>query len=160
VRLLRDLRDWCAHPISLFLFRIALAAVFLAAALPKIRDPFEFAWAVHRYGILPEAWEAAFAVFLPVLELWVALALLLGFWSRAASLLCAGMLVIFIAALYSAIERGLNIDCGCFDPKGASPVGYRRIAEDVALLVACLPPLIWSSGRYGLDSLSRRSSPD
>lgn len=160
MKLWRDFRDWCTHPFSLVLFRVVLAVVWIAAAAPKIRDPFEFAWAVHRYGIVPaNSFEAWFAVILPVLELWVGVALLIGLWTRAGALLSVGMLIMFIAALASAVHRGLNIDCGCFDPKGASPVGYRRILEDSILLLLCVPPLIRGSGDYGLEAWFRRSSP-
>jgi uncharacterized membrane protein YphA (DoxX/SURF4 family) len=161
LRLAQDVRDWFAHPITILLFRIVLAVVFLAAAFPKIRDPMAFAWAIHRYGMVPPtSLEVWFAVILPVLELWVGFALLFGFWTRGSALLTGGMLVMFIIALFSAVQRGLDIDCGCFSPESASPVGYKRILEDVGLLILCLPPLMWGSRRYGLDSLRRKSSPD
>jgi len=145
----------------LLVFRLVVAAVFIVASLPKIHDPLQFGIAVHRYGMLPNgSIEAWFAVILPVMELWVGLGLLTGFWTRSNALVTAGMLVMFIIALTSAVERGLNIDCGCFDPDGASPVGYRRIIEDIILLLMCIPPLIRGSGWLGVDCLFRRSSPD
>jgi uncharacterized membrane protein YphA (DoxX/SURF4 family) len=160
VSILRKAGKVLGHPSLVMLFRLVPAVVFIVASIPKIQDPVGFGLAAHRYGMLPTgSLQAWFALILPVLELWVGLGLLVGFWTRANALLCGGMLVMFIIALTSAVERGLNIDCGCFDPDGASPVGYRRIIEDVILLLLCIPPLIRGSGWLGVDALFRRRSP-
>jgi uncharacterized membrane protein YphA (DoxX/SURF4 family) len=159
VSILRKAGRALTHPSLLFLFRLVPAVVFIVAAIPKIQDPVAFGLAAHRYGMLPSGnIQAWFALILPVLELWVGLGLLVGFWTRANALLCSGMLVMFIVALTSAVQRGLNIDCGCFDPEGASPVGYRRIIEDVVLLLLCIPPLIKGSGWLGVDRLFARKA--
>ncbi|MFH1009719.1 MAG: MauE/DoxX family redox-associated membrane protein [bacterium] len=124
-----------------FLCRIGLAAVFLFAAWPKLQDPAAFAKAIWNYRmalpLLGMNYVNAMALFLPALELVLALALVVGIWRRGASLLTMAFMLLFIIAISSAVARGLNIDCGCFGTSQAGvaiahKVGLRRLLEDVA----------------------------
>lgn len=116
--------------------RAILAVVFLAAAIPKIRDPAGFAKSIHHYQLLPDAWINPLAIFLPWLEWVVAVALLIApRLRRGALLLIAAMLVMFIGAIGSAMARGINIDCGCFSTGGnGMRAGGPHLVFDLALL--------------------------
>ncbi|MDD5089125.1 MAG: hypothetical protein PHI18_10070, partial [bacterium] len=113
--------------------RIALAAVFLSAAVPKLLDPATFAKDILNYRVsLPligQDYVFLVAAFMPALELIGALALLFPRWKRAGSLVIGSLLVLFIALIAQAVIRGLNIDCGCF---GRSAVSL-TLAEEVGL---------------------------
>ncbi len=127
-----------------FLCRLGLAVVFLVAAWPKIQDPVAFAKAISNYRIaLPIVgmnYINAMAFFLPALEMVLALVLVASVWRRGAGLLTAILMVMFIAAISSAMARDLNIDCGCFGSTKlgaaiAHKVRLRRLLEDVAYLI-------------------------
>ncbi len=96
------------------LTRWALVAIFLAAALPKIFAPADFALSIANYKIVPHILINIIALTLPWLELVVAILLVCRFWTPAVFFLANTMLLIFLAALVSAYFRGLDIDCGCF----------------------------------------------
>jgi hypothetical protein len=97
-----------------FLLRLAIAALFLFAAVTKLVDPSAFAQQIVNYQLTPWPAAAVLSVFLPALELCVGVCLLVGSWESGALVWVAILLTIFSGALLSAIVRGLSIDCGCF----------------------------------------------
>ena len=130
-----------------WLCRIALVAVFLLAAIPKLLDPMTFAKDIANYRVffplIGQSYIYPVAMFMPGLELVAALALLFGKWKRAGSLLTAGLLLLFIVLIGQAYARGLNIDCGCFGRAGASialaqKVGLQKILENTLWLIMAL----------------------
>jgi putative oxidoreductase len=100
--------------IARLLLRVAIAALFLFAAITKLVDPSSFAQQIANYQLTPWPATAVLSVFLPALELCVGISLLLGRWESGALVWVAILLMIFAGALISAIVRGLGIDCGCF----------------------------------------------
>ena len=100
--------------IGRLLLRVAIAALFLFAAITKLVDPSSFAQQIANYQLTPWPATALLAIFLPALELCVGISLLLGRWESGALVWVAILLTIFSGALLSAIVRGLSIDCGCF----------------------------------------------
>lgn len=112
-------RGWWAHPWLTIRVQLALGAVFIAAALPKIADPPAFAHAIYNYRILPGQLINAMALVLPWVELFAGLALILDFWKREAAVLTGLLLLIFVAAIGLNLSRGHAIDCGCFDVHAA-----------------------------------------
>ena len=96
------------------LLRVAIAALFLFAAITKLVDPSAFAQQIANYQLTPWLATAVLSVFFPALELCVGISLLLGRWESGALVWVAILLTIFSGALLSAIVRGLSIDCGCF----------------------------------------------
>src|ERR1700757_2598721 len=97
-----------------FLLPLAIAALFLFAAVTKLVDPSSFAQQIANYQLTPWLATAVLSVFFPALELSVGVCLLLGRWESGALAWVAVLLIIFSGALLSAIVRGLSIDCGCF----------------------------------------------
>jgi len=76
---------------------------------------------------------------LPILELVVGVCLVLGLFTRPASVVSAVLFVAFILGIASAWGRGLQIDCGCFGGGGFDADATSKypweIARDVGLLV-------------------------
>jgi uncharacterized membrane protein YphA (DoxX/SURF4 family) len=132
-----------ARRIIALLLRLGLGGVFVAASVPKILDPAGFSRNIFHYEILPGNLVNAVAITLPWVELLVGLCLIAGFRLRGAALTAIVSLVIFTAAMSSALARGLNIDCGCFKTSG-TPLGPERILGDLALLVAAVLVYRWS----------------
>lgn len=129
--------------------RLALAAIFAFAAIPKLGDAASFARDIDNYHMLPVEWAAPLAVMMPPLELLVALALLVGFHARGAALVSAGMMLVFAVAMAQAIARGIDLDCGCFGSALAMEVSGWSILRNVVLASLSLPIL------YGPEVLPR-----
>ncbi|MBJ6750772.1 DoxX family membrane protein [Geomonas sp. Red421] len=114
--------------------RIALGAVFIYAAIPKIADPVTFAGSVAAYQILPYFWSYVTAAVLPFLELTCGLLLILGVRVRSGALIIGALNVVFMAALSAAMIRGLDIDCGCFRPDGPKTAPWVALVRDAFFL--------------------------
>lgn len=134
--------------ILLIIGRIALAGIFLAAGVSKLKPltgmPWTvasvktslamFAMGVDSYQILP-AWAVSpVAHFLPFFEIVLAIWLLSGFALRVSSLLSTLAICVFIYAMFSAWRRGLTINCGCFG-QGGAPIGPKDMMRDGLLFL-------------------------
>ena len=118
--------------------RLALAVLFIAASYYKIQAPGAFAHQIYNYKILPVWAINPAAIVLPWLQLFVGVALLFNGFVKGASLWALIMVVLFQAAVASALVRDLNIACGCFK-SGGSPATWWTFARDsVFLLLAAL----------------------
>ena len=126
--------------IGLLALRLGMAAVFISAAIPKIREPDLFAMSIFNYHMLPHWGVNAMAIVLPWLEFFLGVALTLGLWRRASALLVSALMVVFMVAFVTAKARGLNISCGCFElGEQAKPSSLVWVVlRDLGLLVGAL----------------------
>ena len=115
----RPLSEWLSHPWLTVRVQIALGAIFVVAAFPKVVDPPSFAHMIYNYRLVPGAAINAFALVMPWVEILVGLALILGVWPREAAALAGFLLLVFIAAIGFNLVRGHAVDCGCFDVHSA-----------------------------------------
>jgi len=116
--------------------RAVVAGVFVWAAIPKILDPAQFAESIANYHLLPGAMVGPLAAGLPVLELVVAAALLLGVQARGAALVAIALLVVFAGGMAQAILRGIDLDCGCFGAATRAQVTWWSVARNAGLSAA------------------------
>ena len=128
-------RERLTHPWLTVRVQIALGAIFVVAALPKIADPPSFAHMIYNYRILPGSLINISALVMPWVELVVGLALILGVWVRPARWLVALMLVTFMLAIAINLGRDNAIDCGCFDTSAANKTHDERIRDMWIVLV-------------------------
>ena len=142
-------------PIALIL-RLALGGLFLLAAFYKLRDPLTFAEAVMAYRMgLPDALTQLATYAVPWTEVFCAVALVLGLWTRAAAVVFSLLIAVFLVGIVSVIARELNITCGCFGKfklycEGA--VGWCKVRENLALMAMATVLVIWGGGRVSLDA--------
>lgn len=144
-------REALTHPWLTVRVQIALGAIFVVAAWPKIADPPSFAHMIYNYRILPGALINITALVMPWLELLTGLCLILGIWTRSARWLVTAMLVVFMVAITVNLMRGNAIDCGCFDTSAAGK-SYDEMMRDMwvvlirdaGMLLMCAQ-LAWSS---------------
>ena len=124
-----------------FVCRLGLGALFIYSALAKISAPYDFAFSVIRYRVLPDFTIGIFSLTMPMLELLAGLSMIFTKWLRESALLVTGMFAMFIVALVQALARGLEISCGCFDVPSVSEREEILIAliRDVVLVV----PAAW-----------------
>ena len=134
--------QWLAHPWLTVRVQIALGALFVAAALPKIADPPSFAHMIYNYRILPAGLINFTALTMPWVEILAGLALILGLWVRPARWLVAAMLVVFIIAISFNLWRDNAIDCGCFDVSAAGKTHEEQIRDMWMVIVRDIGMLV------------------
>lgn len=135
-------RNW---PQWLFLLcRLLLGLVFVYASYDKILHPQAFALAVFNYQIVPEPTINLIALILPWLELLLGLCLLFAVWLPGATVLGAGLLIVFLGALIYNQSRGLNMHCGCFSTEvQEGPAGLGTVLRDLVFLAVSLYLLVY-----------------
>ena len=134
---MKSAERFCYH-----LARLLLALVFIYAGAVKMQDVVAFAGHVAAYQILPYAVNYLVAATLPYVEFLAGIILLLNVRVRPALVVVGGMTLVFMVALVSVMFRGLEIDCGCFDPAGGQDVTARvALLRDVGLMI--LVVLTW-----------------
>jgi putative oxidoreductase len=122
-------RERLTHPWLTVRVQIALGAIFVAAALPKISDPPSFAHMIFNYRVLPGGLINLSALVMPWVELLAGLALILGVWVKPARWIVSLLLVTFMIAITINLARGNAIDCGCFDVSAANKTHEERIHD-------------------------------
>ncbi len=128
--------------------RMIIALVFLYAGSMKAQDVAAFAGQIAQYQLLPYAWNYLVAGILPYLELLCGVLLLVNQRVRPATLVLFVLNLVFIAVLASAVVRGFDIDCGCFNSAAQHPTTpLSALLRDIGLMVLMI--LIWGlAGMY------------
>lgn len=118
--------------------RIVLGAVFIYAGVMKIGHPQQLADSIAAFEILPRMMVSPLALGLPPFEIVSGLLLAVGWLRRVAAFATVIAMAVFSVALFSAILRGLTLDCGCFGAGGgSSPLKmWLDLGRDVVLLAA------------------------
>jgi hypothetical protein len=97
---------------------LVIAAVLGVSGAIKLRHPGVFARQVENYRIVPRAAVMPVAVIVAVAEAGGAALLLLPAARLYGLLIAGGLIVMFLAAMSSAMARGTRIPCGCFGGPG------------------------------------------
>jgi putative oxidoreductase len=116
------------------LSQVALAVVFAFAGVLKAADPNAFAEEIMRYQLVPWPVAVAMALWLPFLEMAAGAGILIPALRTGALAIVTALLLTFTAALLSAWQRGLNIDCGCFGPALGHQTVIQGLERDGLLL--------------------------
>lgn len=124
--------------IAVIVARMVIAAVFVFAAVPKLIAPRLFAEAIANYHLVPDSMSSIAASVMPVMELVIAVALLIGVKERGAAVASALMLLVFALAMTTTIARGINLDCGCFGAAAEAQVSWLTVARNVLLMVVSI----------------------
>lgn len=114
----RDIKTLVLDVLSA-LARFYMAYVWISAGWSKIGVRLDTAKTIEAYEIFTPAWSDLLAQIIGPLELAGGLLLLLGINLRWSGKVSIYVLVLFIIGMLSAWQRGLVIDCGCFDPSAA-----------------------------------------
>lgn len=141
------------HPYVSLLARVGVGVVFLVAGATKILEPDKFAKSIIAYQLVPEAATNAMALWLSWLEVISGVLLILGVKIRANAVIQGGLLVVFIAGVFSAMNRGLSIDCGCFSSTGlGTMVGWKKIFENIGLLILIIITYYSPKSAFSLET--------
>jgi len=145
-------KRYLAHPWLTIRVQLALGAIFVIAAIPKIADPPSFAHMIYNYRLVPASLINLSALVMPWVELLAGLALILGVWKAAARNVIGILLAIFIIAISINLIRDNAIDCGCFNVADRGKTHEQRIfdmkvdvARDLGMLL--LAAQLWWAGK-------------
>src|SRR5207247_9659289 len=122
-----------------FVWRIVdlvIAVIFIYAGALKLLDPVQFAHDIDHYKILPWAMGVGLAFYLPWLEIFCGLALILRLFYRGALSILTALVVVFLVATIAAKIRGLDITCGCFGHTSQNWSFPAHLALDLGVLTA------------------------
>lgn len=125
--------------------RVALAAVFLTAAVGKLLDLRGSRASLVGFG-LPERPAAVFGTVLPFAELAVAIALIprpSAQWGAAGALALLGT---FVAGIANALRRGEAPPCNCFGAIHSAPASRTTLARNVGLAAVAAVAVGWGPG--------------
>jgi len=98
------------------------------------------------------------AIVLPWIELASGVMIVIGWRTRAASLLIAGMMAVFLAAIIMALAKGLEMSCGCFASQAMveDPISWKTVLRDLGWLAIPLYVLVFDRNPAGVDGLVAR----
>jgi uncharacterized membrane protein YphA (DoxX/SURF4 family) len=122
-------KRYLTHPWLTIRVQLALGAIFVIAAIPKIADPPSFAHMIYNYRLVPASLINISALVLPWVELLAGLALILGVWKAAARNVAGILLAVFITAISINLARDNAIDCGCFNVADRGKTHEQRIFD-------------------------------
>ena len=124
--------------------RVFLCGIFFYAGILKLNSPQDFAIIISEFGLALESTVMPIAVLLPLVEVFVAVALFFDIRGALGTILL--LLLFFMSIVSYALWLGLDIDCGCFGPgdpefhayEGLQPTLYRD-----TIMVAGVIILYW-----------------
>jgi putative oxidoreductase len=120
------------------IFDFIIAGIFIYAGTLKVLDPVQFAIDIDNYKILPWSISVGLAFYLPWLEIFCGLALIMRRLYLGGLSILAGLVVLFLVATIAAKVRGLDITCGCFGHASQNWNFPTHLALDLAILAAVI----------------------
>jgi len=142
----------------LLAIRIIIGIVFIYASFYKIISPFEFAKSIRNYDMIPIELVNLPAIILPYLEFICGVLLITGKMRIGTGFWMVVMLIAFIIGLTQAYVRGLDINCGCFNPlENASSKSeiLIRIVEDILMLAGVLIYMIFGGKKENKKEINK-----
>lgn len=116
--------------------RIFIGFLFVFASVDKVANPDAFSASIVNYKLFSPMLATLMATVLPWVELLCGFAIIVGVFQRGSALLLTSLLIVFTAAVLSALLRGLDISCGCLtqDPE-VGKIGWLKIIENIGLIL-------------------------
>jgi putative oxidoreductase len=124
-----------------FVWRIVdliVGGIFIYAGAIKVLDPVQFAIDIDNYKILPWTISVGLAFYLPWLEMFSGLALIVRRLYLGGLSILTALVAVFLVATIAAKVRGLDITCGCFGHASQNWNFPTHLALDLAILGALL----------------------
>jgi putative oxidoreductase len=140
------------------LLRFLIGGLFAYAAFEKVMHPAAFAIAVRGYKLIPFSLSNLFAIAVSWSEMFAAVMLILGIFTRKAAGSIFILLIVFIAAITTVMVRGMVIDCGCFGEGGAN-TSWLLLVRNTALLFGTFLIIRYNDGWLSLFPGRRTGAP-
>jgi hypothetical protein len=138
-----------------FFMQITLGVILLMAALPKIRQPYDFLADVYGYELLSPKLGQLLTMTLPWIELLTAICLLGRVAISGALLVAAGMGAMFSLAVGWALYQGLTISCGCFGSASEPINGFTLIR---AILISLFSFLLFLLSMFSSREIQKNNN--
>ncbi|MEM8531857.1 MAG: MauE/DoxX family redox-associated membrane protein [Chloroflexota bacterium] len=125
-------------PYMLVFCQVVVGCVFALSVLGKVRDMSAFEESIQGFQLLPEPAIKPSAITFVVSEMIVVVLLLVGGVALPVGfVLAVVLLALFSGALFSVLQRKLDVSCGCF---GASEqrVSYYDIVRNGGFMVCAI----------------------
>lgn len=132
------------HPYAALVLRLYLGGLFIYASMYKISYTAEFAENIASYQIVPYWAVNLAAIVMPWTELICGILLVVGVRSKAAAVMIAGMLILFTAAIFISLIRGIPIGCGCFHSL-EEPMDWTTLLRDLVWLAMAVHVYLFDS---------------
>ncbi len=141
---------WKIFPLVL---RVGLGVIFFWSGLEKVWHLSAFYQDAQNYHVLSPLLTQIYSASLPWFEILAGGLLLLGLFSRFATLLMSLLLASFIIAVSLVLMKGGHADCGCFlGGAESSPITAGLLFRDIALMMG-VAYLCWANPKsYSLDA--------
>ena len=124
---------------------LIVAGIFIYAGAIKALDPVQFANDIDNYKILPWPISVALAFYLPWLEIFCGVTLIVRLLYRGALSILTALILVFTLATIAAKIRGLDITCGCFGHASQNWSFPAHLATNLAILTSLV--VLWISSR-------------
>jgi uncharacterized membrane protein YphA (DoxX/SURF4 family) len=114
------------------LARIVVGTILLVAGIAKVKDrDGRFLRTIVDIDLVPRPLASLLARLLPALEVAIGIALVTGMMPVTASVLGAGLLLVFAAVVGVTLARGKQAECGCFG--GTERIRWRLVCRNLVL---------------------------
>jgi uncharacterized membrane protein YphA (DoxX/SURF4 family) len=144
--------------------RLGLAGVLLWSGGAKLSDPQQAVMAVQAYEILPVSVGEFVGYALPLFEVALGVALLVGVATRVSAVVAGALMTAFVVGVASAWARGLSIDCGCFGGGGVVAEGEANylpvLLRDLGFTLMAGWLVVYPASRFALDRSGRAATGD
>ena len=129
--------------------RCILGGIFIYASIDKIIAPAHFAKIIYGYYLFPDYSINLIAIFLPYLEMFSGVAMIMGIYPRSAGIILGSMLFFFSVVISINLVRGVEFDCGCFsvDEPGYILSAKQLLLRDVVLFALSVYLVLFSGKR-------------
>ena len=143
--------------VAVFVLRVMLGGLLLAAGALKIGHATELAAAMAGFRLLPGAAVGPLALALPFFEIVLGLYLVLGLLTRVVAAVAPGQFLVYAAAVASAVVRHIPANCGCFGPQDVAVADWPHVGFDLALAAAGVLIAWQAPGAFALDRRLRHA---
>jgi putative oxidoreductase len=123
--------DWQAAAATFI--RVFCGFILVYASLDKLGNSSDFVEVIGNYRILPAALSPLAAVVVPWFELFTGLCLAFGFLPKGAALVFCVLMAGYAVAIGSALARGIELNCGCFNMDWKEPENWFTVLRDALL---------------------------
>jgi len=112
---------------------------------------------VKNYDLPLAPWiQSTVGYAMPIIEILLGVAILVGLWTRWTAALGGLMMVAYMIAISSAWARGLTISCGCFGPghqlaEGQKPMYWLDLLRDLGLLICAVWIFLFPKSPLSVD---------
>jgi putative oxidoreductase len=122
------------HSLPVFL-RIAFGVIFLFSGGMKIIDLARFSESLTATQIVPARFISSVSVAIPVAEVIIGAAIVLGFRTAIMSAVAAGLLALFTGVIAEKVIEGADVSCGCFGSLSSEKITETTVIRNFILLL-------------------------